>query len=394
MQNSVHQMKDCCGCGMCADACPKDAICMREDAYGFEYPAIDMEKCIKCGKCTQICAFTEPTEASLRETFLATSKDSVVKQHAASGGIFAEAAKYVLEKGGIVWGAAFDPDVMSVQHIAITRKEDIPRLQGSKYLQSNTKGIFKIIKQQLEQERTVLFSGTPCQCAALKVYVGGKAENLFLIDVVCHGVPSQSFFRYCIALEEKRNHGKLEYIQFRSKDVPWGNFVAKLAFRQRGKLMERNYIPAVFSYYKLFLGAKTYRESCYHCPFASEKRGSDWTICDYWGITEAHPELDENHLQEFQRGASGIIVNSEKGKRYFDEIRKQLITVESTFEKLAKHNEQLQHPVLVPEDRGKIMELIKANRFWIYDRNLHFQISLHELSYRIKKKLLGKGKAK
>ena len=178
----------CTGCAACAEGCPKNAIHMLPDREGFLYPTVT-DACIQCGHCTHICPVLRQREAHPEPAvFAAWNPDHAVRQNSTCGGVFSLLADYVLEGGGVVYGAAMDGH-QHLRHIPCFRKEDLWRLRGAKYVQSDLDGVFREIREVLKT-RPVLFSGTPCQVDGLYRFLGCRPENLTTCDLVCHGVPS------------------------------------------------------------------------------------------------------------------------------------------------------------------------------------------------------------
>lgn len=358
------EKKDCCGCGACVNICPKTAIHMEKDEYGFVYPRIDVEKCVECGACKKVCAFqNEPTKRQPQRVYAIASKNNSLVNKSASGGLFATMAMYVLEQGGCVYGAVMQHEghELHVRHVCCETREELYRLQGSKYVQSSLGDIFKDVQKKLKNDIFVLFSGTPCQVDALKSYLRKDYPNLLTVDIICHGVPSEQFFNDYIHYTEKKIGGEISEFKFRDKSAGWGlNAKAKYT-NDEGKNADYSVSYLDSSYYDLFLSAKIYRENCYRCPYATSNRCGDITIGDYWGIEDEYPEtLEQNggRLSE-KNGISVSLLISDKGIAFFDEIKEQFDYYESTFEKAAKRNTQLVHPVELTRARKTVLEMYR-----------------------------------
>ena len=217
------QIKDkanCCGCTACASICPKDAISMEPDTLGFKYPKVDLSKCIDCGLCEKVCAFNDHYDKNLNlkepEIYAARHKDMHEIETSRSGAAFIAISDYILENGGVVYGVGYKNHFRVAHKRAIT-KEERNEFKCSKYVQSDLSGIFRQIKKDLLAGKTVLFSGTPCQTAGLNSFIGKKLrQNLFLLDVICHGVPSPYILRDYITYIE--NKYKREIIEFNFRD--------------------------------------------------------------------------------------------------------------------------------------------------------------------------------
>lgn len=338
---------DCCGCEACANVCNKGAISIQEDENGFRYPHIDSHKCIDCGLCQKVCAYQNIEETNIaKDVYVAASKDEEQIIKSASGGIFAVIAKEIISKGGIVCGSALTvkDNKVCVEHILIDNIDDISKLQGSKYVQSNINNCYKEIKQHLSDGRTVLFSGTPCQCAGLKGFLRKPYNNLFIIDIICHGVPNQRFLNDYI---EYKHISKTEIcnFSFRDKTKGWG-LTGRIDYEDGSSRL----IPAgLSSYYSLFLDSQIYRENCYKCKYASRNRPGDITLGDYWGIQKEHPELLSTGRYNPKNGISCIIVNTDKGNTILSVVSDMIVKDESSYEKVVNRNTQL----VSPSKRGK-----------------------------------------
>lgn len=300
----LYQAKhDCCGCSACADICPKDAISVvRYD--GFDYPRIDPQKCVECGLCTKVCAFQrEKDENSNCLAAYACRHNDAVRKHSSSGGIFTALSDRVLEDGGVVYGAAFD-ESMELRHIRATDASQRNRMRGSKYIQSNTAGIYRQVKSDLKQGLRVLFVGTPCQVAALKAYLGKDYKNLICVDVICHGVPSPEVWHKFVVYLENKYRGKLIHYSFRNKDIAWRRYSPTAVFADSRTIGANDYTG---SFIELFRYDVCMRPACTACRFASVQREGDLTIGDFWGIENVMPQIND------EKGVSAVMVNSQKG---------------------------------------------------------------------------------
>ncbi len=218
---NIKNKADCCGCTACASICPHDAIEMTPDVMGFLYPVVDMSKCIDCGLCEKVCAFNEHYDTCLNlpepDAYAARHKDMHEVETSRSGAAFIAISDYVLENGGVVYGAGYT-DHFRVVHKRATTKEERDEFKGSKYVQSDMNTVFRQVKNDLKNGLTVLFSGTPCQTAGLNSYVGKRLrEHLILVDIVCHGVPGPNLWRDYIAYLEKKQGDKICWVNFRDK---------------------------------------------------------------------------------------------------------------------------------------------------------------------------------
>lgn len=217
---------NCTGCHACADICPKQCIDMRDIGEGFLFPIVNMENCILCNCCEKVCPLLHvPNKNQNTQAFAVKSKDEAEREKSSSGGFFPLLAKWILNSGGIVYGAAYDKD-FKVRHIAVTDIEKLPLLQGAKYVQSTIGTIFSEVEDQLKAGRKVLFSSTPCQCAGLKAFLRKDYDNLILVDLICHGVPSPTVWQIYINYRaQKENGGKRPVrINMRSKASGWSRY--------------------------------------------------------------------------------------------------------------------------------------------------------------------------
>ncbi len=329
----------CTGCSACRNACPKDAIAMCRDKEGFAFPTVDPEKCVHCGVCTAVCPMLRAREPQpLPAAFAAWNRDADVRRDSTSGGAFSALADYVLEGGGVVLGAALDGR-QHLRHIACFRKEDLWRLRGAKYVQSDIDGVFREVKKYLET-RQVLFSGTPCQVDGLYRYLGGRPENLTTCDLVCHGVPSPGVWEDMARRIEKKRGRELQTVRFRNKVEGWKNSHFTAVYDDgtvdTHPLFETEYGRA-------FGRALFLRPCCYRCPYACMNRPGDFTLGDLWGLRP--DELPEQQT----KGVSLLLVNSSHGSHIFDQLR--LSRQPFPVERAIAGNPRLASPTAQPPDR-------------------------------------------
>lgn len=353
---------DCCGCGACMNECRKAAISLLRDDAGFLYPVIDEEKCIRCGLCKQVCSYqNHAIDFTPKMTYIAVTSSHDQLMQSASGGIFAAMATDILDRGGIVFGSAMlkENGCLNPQHISISSKKELYKIQGSKYAQSTIGFTYRETRKYLQSSKQVLFSGTPCQIAGLKGYLAKDYDNLITIDIICHGVPSAELFQDYISSLEGKLHGKILDFKFRDKSKGWG-LCGKVIFQtQKGKIKEKIVYSTTSSYYDLFLNAATYRNNCYSCKYASTQRIGDITLGDYWGIDKVHPEVLTKNGGIFNErdGLSCVIINSEKGKAFFETLKSYILWVDSDIKNVARFNGQLNKPSYKNPERDIIMGL-------------------------------------
>ena len=343
-------LKGCCGCTACMHVCPVKCIAMQEDEEGFLYPVIEEEKCIHCHKCEKVCPIPNIENLNTKtETFVGYSRDEAIRKQSSSGGIFSVVAEWILQEGGVVFGAAFDEN-FEVCHIAIETEAGLEKLRGSKYVQSRMENVYPEAKQYLEMKRKVLFTGTACQIAGLKKYLNHEYENLYTIDVLCHGVPSPKIWRMYLEEKKKQHHASVEKFEFRNKENGWKNYSINILFsyKQRYRV---HYFEDKFM--KMFLGNIDLRPSCYECPFKDFPRISDMTIGDSWGIENYMPDMDDD------KGTSIILVHSLNGERMLEAIRKNLIIREAILNEALPPMAESRRPVEMHPNRKKYWEGVK-----------------------------------
>ena len=313
----MHAGKHCAGCAACEAVCAKKAIQMQPDAAGFLYPVTDEEKCIRCFACERVCPVLnwKPEETRTPLCFAAKAGDEI-RRNASSGGIFPLLCDLILSKEGVVYGAAMDHR-FRVHHTKVTEKDGISVLYRSKYVQSSMEGVYDDLLNEVLSGKTVLFSGTPCQVAAVRNYLGEeKLKNVFLVDVLCHGVPSQKMWEDY--LRENFDIEEIQAVDFRNKEPGWKAEELLITYKN-GK---REIVGRKDSAYEEgFLSNLCLREGCAECVFACIQRPGDLTIGDFWGIEKHDPEI-QDHL-----GISEILVNNQKGQLLLDQIQSRLLTV-------------------------------------------------------------------
>ena len=324
----------CTGCGACVQRCPKRCISWTEREFGFRYPQIDKDACVNCGQCEKVCPIDKALEVSAEQkAYAAVHKDDEVLAKSTSGGAFTAIADAVFAQGGIVYGAAM-LDGMQVKHIRTSGKDDFEGLRSSKYLQSDTGTTYQMVEQDLKQGKTVLYSGTPCQIDGLKNFLGKDYENLYTVDIVCHGVGSQAYFDKYMDYARER-YGKIKALRFRSKEYAgWSCGGGVVVVDSSDCLKKIPYRDFDNYYYSYFLSGDIYRKSCYSCKYANTNRVGDFTLGDYWGVEALNLPL------QTKNGCSLLLVNNRHAMLLLDEIE-SLDRVETTVEQAAHCNKQL-----------------------------------------------------
>lgn len=351
----IIDYKDCCGCSACIHACPKDAIAFQKDERGFLYAEIQEDRCVECGRCKTVCPILNTkAEGEQPPKAYAASSLEASSDKSSSGGIFALIAQKFIERGGVVFGTAMTED-FHVQVIGVTNVEDLIKLQGSKYVQSDMRNAFDQIKQHLDHQIPVLFSGTPCQTSAIK-NVFGKRDGLYLIDLVCHGVPNEQMFRDSVAhLQSKYNH---QIAQIRFRDKRYGHGVIGSVTLQNGKVKK---LPAYrYDYYALFLKNNILTESCYQCPYANPNRIGDLTLCDYWNVHVHERDFYNACNQKGLNGISAVMVHTSKGAELYEAIAGSVFQKETEMRKVQANNPSLATPTKRGADYHTCMKLYQS----------------------------------
>ena len=320
--------QNCCGCTACASICPKGCITMAADAEGFCYPQIDETKCINCGLCEKVCPLLhKPEQHEVLNVYGAKYNDEAVRQESSSGGMFTLFARHILAGGGTVFGAELDAN-LQVRHTAVTDEAGLAKLRGSKYVQSKMTGVFKQVRTLLNEGKPVLFSGTPCQVAGLKGFLMKDYENLFTVDVVCHGVPSAKVYNKHLQELGEAAGEPVTQVKFRDKTKGWlhGETVF-MAGTQRLAASKRKE-----TYMRLFLNNVSIRPSCADCAFNNKRGLADITVADYWGINKQFPEFDDD------KGVTLVLINTAKGQHLFDDVKSAASLISTDFAKGAQYN--------------------------------------------------------
>ena len=330
----ICKAEQCTGCAACMNRCPKKCIEMHEDSImGHLHPIIDHTKCVDCGACKKVCPVNSPLNLQKPLTaYAGWDKSESEYESSTSGGAASAFARYVIRQGGVVYGCAMMPGI-EVRHIRIDTEYDIRLLKGSKYVQSTIGDVYSKVREDLCQDRKVLFIGTPCQVAGVKSFIGERiAGNLYTVDLICHGTPSLAFLRRHIL---KKTKGVVpDEIFFRK-----GAYLLLLLLLSgkeiyRSSLFEQRYQDI---YYNAFFDGFSYRDSCNTCRYAQPNRVSDVTIGDFWG-------LDGDLPLEHPHGCSVLLPTTEKGMVLIDGIRSEFNLFERSVDEAVNGNEQLRNP--------------------------------------------------
>ena len=362
----IKDSHNCCGCSACVQICPKQCISFVEDMKGFKYPTVDRVDCVNCGSCEKVCpCLNKGTSHKPINVYAVTNPNLEVRMKSSSGGFFSMLAEYVINKGGVVFGACFNEDWVLIHDSADTL-DGIVKFRGSKYVQSYIGDCYIRARGFLNQGRYVLFSGTSCQIAGLKLFLRKEYERLICVDVVCHGVPSPKVWRDYIETIIRRPKGVagkntvlsslkdtpvLTGISFRDKSTGWKKY-GFVAYKKSAIKADENSVLSPNSsnddiliheihgdnlYMKIFLNNLNLRPSCYKCPSKAGRCRSDFTIADFWGIDEFDEKLDDD------KGVSAVLVNNSKAFMIISELDVELF--EFDYSQVYKRNHSIENSV-------------------------------------------------
>ena len=383
----ICEKDKCTGCGACMNVCAHNAISLTEQGVcGYIYPEIDQDKCIDCGLCVKTCPANTPVKLNAPlKAFAAISKDHHDLMTSASGGASSVLVNSVLNKNGIVYGCV-QRNYKNISHERIDKIEDAHLLKGSKYVQSYIGYIYRDVKEDLKTGKTVLFTGTPCQIAGLKSYLKKDYDNLILVDLVCHGVPSQKLLEEDVEylLRDYPNADKEKIrVEFRRKkrspgvfEPDWGTFISYGIFNGGGakafahKKKKQDFL--IDNYITAFMAGTIFRENCYTCSYAQNQRGSDITIADFWGLKKCAVPTTE--------GVSLLLPNTQKGLMAINEFKENFIICERPVDEAINGNGQLLHPSLRPKERDVFLSTYPNNTSKAYKASL----KNYKEQYRIK----------
>lgn len=371
MKSVYLKKENCSGCSACYNICPKHAITMKPDEEGFLFPEIDQSLCVDCRKCIAVCPLKHDGNYKHSVTpkfYAACHKSADVLKQSTSGGAFTAISDAVLRMGGVIYGANYGENFY-VLHERAETPDQRNQMRISKYVQSDMGDTYTQVKVDLKNGVPVLFTGTPCEIAGLRGFMGDSPllERLYLCDVICHSIPSPKIWDDYKKLLETENNSKITSIQFRSKKYAWKRENSKKGFLYTTD--KNTEVHEDDRFYHLFFKTNTIaRLSCYQCRFTDVHRASDLTIADYWGIEKYSPEWF-NPL-----GVSLILINSPKGKSLFDRFKHDLIVEERSKEEELNEQKRLSQPLSLPENRSE---------FWNDYKHFGFEYALNE-SYKNK----------
>lgn len=365
---------ECVGCMGCAQVCRHSAISTVCSDFGYRLPFVEKEKCIQCRQCEKVCSMPLLCSSEqFTKSYIAFNKDIEMKNISASGGTFSGIAKAFIEQGGVVIGAKlfFNEGIAYCKHILIDNVDDLPSILGSKYVESDLSDVYGCIRKTLSDGIKLLFCGTSCQVAAVYKYLKVKKmslENLFTIDLICHGVPGIELFRSYIRYIEKKYSAKVESFAFRKKMEGNIEYIEQIELRSRAGIKEEISIPmAESAYYKMFMGFESYRDVCYHCEYANIDKVADITVGDYFEARDDYPDFfrdDNNCLNNY---INTLIVHNTKGQQLIESFGKELNLIEVSTRKVQMAHRQLCSPSSYSHIRINAMEAYKHGGYSYVD---------------------------
>ncbi len=337
----IERKSECCGCNACGDICPKGAISFVTDEEGFWYPQVDQSKCVDCGLCEKVCPMLHVDELRERNSpqpvcYEGQHKNIEVVFASTSGGMFSALADVAYRKKGYVGGAVHNAD-FSVSQFISNDRQDLQRLRRSKDLQSNSEGFFQEVRKAVQTGEQVLVCGVPCQMAALRSFLQKDYDNLVIVDLICLGVNSPKVWRKYLEYIEEKYGAKIVDTENKNKEYGWRNLTQKFMLTNGEEIFDtcENSL-----FIKGFIGSRLYcRPSCYACKFKGFPRLADITIGDYWGKEKHSVEPDDN------LGTSVILVNTNKGAAYFEQVKKRIHCKEIPLEWIVQGNPALVKPI-------------------------------------------------
>ena len=368
---SLLEKDACTGCGACEQICPVGAIRLQPDTEGFLRPQVEPSRCSRCGVCLRICPaipeyrsriVSQPVQVNAGR-----SRDAELVMSSTSGGIFSELGMLVLARGGVVYGCAWSPGELRAVQVRVSDKEALKALRQSKYVQSFVGETFRNVREDLQSGRPVLYSGTPCQIAGLKLFLGKEYSNLLAVDLLCHGVPSPRMLAEYVKWLEAQERGPIAELKFRAKRK--SGYRAYLAYRRSDGTMRYKLAgaqPYLYGFYSGYFN----RNSCYDCPFKSAWRCGDITLADFWGLRKAHPEIAGWE----KYGVSLIMFNTRRGLSWRELLGENVEMRASTLEQAAAGNPALseaKEKVVRPPERDFIYQDLQEKGFaWLASHSL------------------------
>lgn len=329
---------DCCGCSACQSICPQKCISMESDCEGFLYPQIDTSLCTNCNSCERVCPINakrnsrkikditpigkkeEITKIAINQcrylpdTYVTYIKNSALRHDSTSGGFFTAVAQEILLRKGKVYGVEVDKNKRII-HSSVEAFEELWRFRGSKYVQSEQFGIYEYIKNDLQKDRWVLYSGTPCQVEGLKNFLGKEYDKLVTVDIFCHGVGSPKYWNKYVSFMEQKYKSKIKKVKFREKTYGY-NSACMAVYFENGKSSHKGHDDDL--YWTAFSKFYIFRPSCYKCEFKTVNHVADFSIGDFWDVGDLNVKFRNSN------GCSLLLVHTDKGKKLLEEIENQI----------------------------------------------------------------------
>ncbi len=330
----IEEKKKCCGCTACVSVCPSKCIVMEKDDEGFDYPHVNVEKCTICNLCESVCPVLDRSKALpfvdinkfsskedftkavidqthvLPDAYVVFLKDEMLRNDSTSGGYFTAIAKNIIAKNGLVYGVEVDYH-KNIIHSSASTCEEFGRFRGSKYVQSEQSGIYSDIRENLNSDKWVLYTGTPCQVEGLKCYLGKEYEKLVTVDIICHGVGSPKYWKKYVDFMEQKYGSEISKVKFREKTYGYNSPCMAVYFKN-GKSSHKGHDDDL--YWTAFSKFYIFRPSCYDCVFKTINHSADFSVGDFWNTSD----LDEKYRNA--NGCSLILVHSTKAQKLLVEI--------------------------------------------------------------------------
>jgi len=389
---------DCTGCSACAHICRHSAIKMQEDEEGFLFPVLDEDKCVKCGLCDMRCPVVNNHQNNIYDNqkyYLITTRKEQYYKKSATIGLCTMLSEYIIDNNGVVFGAYLDETDWRVYHIKVSLKEDVEKIRNSKYAQSDPRTAYEDVKSLLIQNTVVLYIGTPCQIAGLKAFLNKKYDNLFTIDLICHGVYSYKILRKEVEYWNKKLNSNIFNLKFRSKRESYWTVGGIVNFdykKENNKIIHKEVHGSCSPTYRCYAyssDGKCYnlRESCYGCRFRDEGRFGDITIGDAWFTLKHYKNLDTERNRK--NGVCLCMVNTQSGSSLLSKIQALYeifeISKEDTFLQPALRSEKLE----LPELRYKLYESLDKEDYGnlVEKQILHTNFSDVYVQYKKKERI-------
>jgi len=328
----ICSREKCTGCWACVNACSKSCISMVEGTLKHLFPKVDQSSCVDCGKCVEVCpAINTVDKQTPQATYAAWAKSEEEYRTSTSGGVASILSRKIIKTGGIVYGCEMGAD-FEARHARVVDEQGLFALKGSKYVQSSIGDVYKRVKTDLKNGKEVLFVGTPCQIAGIRSYLKKEYPKLYLVDLICHGVPSSGFLKDHIANVVRDD---VDSISFRNDNSYVLSLQSKGTLKYYSSLGENRYEDIFLN---SFMDGYSLRPSCHNCNYACSDRVSDITLGDFWG-------LNDGDIISHPHGISCVLINSDKGQFLIDKVREDLFYYQYNLEDAVRGNSQLRTPM-------------------------------------------------